>query len=174
MSDETLPPFLPPEYLQAIGNLAAYWAYLESSVEVAIWCFLNRRREIGGMITADMGMISRINLLTSLAEAKFKSHPELAAPLKELLKRIDPARISRNNIIHNLWKYDNAATGKALGIIIKAKSGPLQERRRDYSVEEIEAVAEEAWDITSEMMGLLEVMFPNRKLPWQRTPPSLD
>lgn len=171
MVDESAPPFLSPPHLQAIGNLTAYWAYLESTIEIAIWCFLNLKRERGALVTTHLGLVSRVSLLRELCHHKFTETPHYCEPLEELLNRVEELRIERNNIIHFLWRFDpnsNAETAEALRITARAS---LREVHHQRSATDINATTDQVWDFTSELQGLLEVMFPHRRLPWPRISP---
>jgi len=171
MSDETAPPFLSPPHLQAIGNLVAYWAFLESSIEVAIWCFLNLKRERGALITTHMGLITRVDLLREICRQKYIKTPNYCDPLGGLLDQVESLRIERNNIVHFLWHHDptgeiNSATALKTTARVKLRT-TLNQR----TATEIHSTTNQVWHFTCELQGLLEAMFPHRKLPWPKTPP---
>jgi len=163
---EPVEPFLPAPMLQAIGNLAAYWAYLESATEVAMWCFLGVPRDLGAPITTHMSLVSRCHALKILASRRFVNQTKVGEMFEELLGRIDKARIKRNTVIHALWGHTKEGT-EAPVIKIVAR-GVFKEEISTYSLKQINAITDEICDITDNLQGCLEAVFTDAHLPWPR------
>ncbi|MBX3488291.1 hypothetical protein [Parvibaculum sp.] len=167
MDEPNAPPFLPPHMLQAIGNLAAYWAYLESAVEIAIWTLLGVPRSKGAAITTHMGIVSRCDALRTLVSSEFSDNQALIDEINNLVSRIGTARIMRNNIVHAFWKHTPEGQ-EAAALKISAR-GKFKQTSVSYSLEDIVASTNTTFDLTSEIHAFLEVVFPDEKFPWPHT-----
>ena len=141
----------------------AYWVYLDSAIEVAIWCFLNVKRERGALITTHLGLVSRVSLLRELCHQKYSNTPHYCDPLDELLDQVEPLRIERNNIVHFLWKHN--PTGEVAQALKITARGKLKDVLHQKTAAEINAVTDQVLDFTCEIQDLLREMFPHRKLP---------
>lgn len=159
-----IPLMLPRAHLQAIGNLAAHWAYVENVVEFAIWAELNLTRRQGMALTTHMGLVSRCQLIVMLIHERLSE--TLCKPMEDLLARIDKTRVQRNDIIHAFWKREK--TGTSAEVMKTTAKGRIRQERRAISVNEIRDVTYEAWQLASEMMDLLEEMYPEQLFAWRK------
>ncbi len=92
--------------IKCIGLIVAEWALLDAIVSMAIWKFCNLDRERGLSVTADLGSLARIKMLTSLARVHFGAYPEAAGALEELLeitREMEVLNGERNLVVHNIW-----------------------------------------------------------------------
>ncbi len=160
-------PFLPAPMLQAIGNLSAYWSYLESATEIAIWCFLGVPRHLGAAVTTHMGLVSRCQALRALAAYHFADLPEALSEFESLLSRIEGARVKRNAIIHAFWKH--TVEGDRAPVLRISARGVFKQEENEISVGDIEAIIDTTTGLTGELQGCLEAVFPDAYLPWPRT-----
>lgn len=163
MADKRPVLFLPKAHLQAIGNLAAHWAYLEWVTEYAIWAALGINANQGSAITTHVGMVSRCQMILILIHQQFPAGH--CKPMEWLLGRIDKARVQRNDIIHFIWMHSRS--GAAMSAIKITAKGKLKIDKREMTAGQIRAVTSEVFDLVSEMMGLLEDMYPTFEFPWR-------
>lgn len=166
MTEEETTPFLPRPMLEAMGNLAAYWAYLESATEVAIWTFLKVPRQLGAPVTTHMGMVSRCQALRALAVQCFDTKSTLFEKFDEMLKDIESARIKRNEIIHAFWHH--TADGESAHHLRTTARGALKDEIKEITLTEIQDVTATASYLTVQLQAAIEVIFPDAPLPWPR------
>src|SRR4029079_14094106 len=128
------PPFLPSAYLQALGNLVAYWAYLESATEVVIWALLGVNRPAGAAITTNLNQASRLNVLKILTGQMVQ---DADGTLKGVLDRVEAARTKRNIFIHSLGKHQPTEEADAISILKVAARGKLTQQTLNTSLSDI-------------------------------------
>jgi hypothetical protein len=162
--------YLPPKFLQAIGNLAAHWAYLESAAEIIIWGFLGVPRKVGAAITTHMGMVSRIQALTILSErALSEESPAILAVFKKRLVQITELQTKRNNLIHNLWQYEPNSDATCVSALKITAKGKFRETWIHISIDEINQTVDEIRTRIVDLQAFAEVTFPDAHLPWRST-----
>ena len=162
-------PFLPPQFLQAIGNLSAYWAYLESITEVIIWLFLDIPRSHGALLTTEIGMVSRVQALRRLAELRFFEDSPILKEFKEALGQIDQLRIRRNKYIHAFWRHEPNAEALSVSALRITAKGNLKQVEEQVSIDELQKLVDEVANVTDSLMAFAEVVFHQATLPWQRS-----
>lgn len=169
-TQECVPPFLPPAFLQAIGNLTAYWGYLESAMEVVIWCFLKVPRFVGVAVTTHMGTVAREQALSTLAENTLReSEPEVFDMFTKLLVEIEETRIARNAIVHAFWKHEPRADATEAHLLRITAKGKFKQSKHTMTVEQIKAATARTNSLMNQLQGFAEAMFPDADLPWPRT-----
>ena len=162
---DTLPDFLSPRLLQAIGSLVVHWAYLENTAEIAIWCLLDLDDERGPYVTTHMGMVSRVNVIRQLFRQKIPEN-KLRSLIEETLDKIKPLRIERNNIVHSMWK---CAPGSDETETLKVSArGELKLSTAIKTAAEVEATTHRVFRTVDEIQTMIEVIFPNAHVPWPR------
>ncbi len=162
-------PFLPPKHLQALGNIAAYYAYLESSTEITIWAFLDLDYHLGTAVTSGMGTISRIQLLTILADTHLVEMPEIHQHFIETLKLIDGVRVRRNEYIHALWKHERNKEASEIHALKRSAKGTVKTTTKGVTIKELRDLACEVEWLTEALQSFIEFVFPNFPVPWPRT-----
>lgn len=165
-------PFLPARHLAVLGNVAAYYAYLESATEITIWAFLNLDYHRGTAITAGMGTISRIQLLTILAARELAELPEAHTQFLNTLKLIDAARVKRNDAIHALWKHERDKKAETIYALKRSAKGAVKTTSKGVTISELRDLAIEIHWLTLDLQGFIEVFFPDFDMPWTKTPAS--
>src|SRR5262249_53705807 len=148
----------PHRHLKAIGNLAAYWGWLEMCVDSTLWCLLAAEAEQGAAITTHVGILTKIDSIRILAGHKLARRPQRITQLEALLNRFDPLRIKRNNYVHYWWTYSPRRRA-ADGTRITAK-GKLKVTNVKVSAQEIEETAYEVWHLTLDYQRFLQNTFP--------------
>jgi hypothetical protein len=92
--------------VRCIGLITAEWALLEVIVSIAIWTACNLDREKGLSVTADLGSLAKIKMLSSLAQVHFGSNPDAAHVLTRLTEITDEMahlNSGRNIVCHSIW-----------------------------------------------------------------------
>jgi hypothetical protein len=163
------PPFLPRRHLEAIGNLATYWNWFEVVFDATIWALLGVRHKPGAAITAEVGILTKIDSLKILSYHHLARRPTRQAHLEVLIKRVNPLRVKRNMYVHHWWFYSRGAQ-KSKGWKITARGAHADLRLAESSVraEDIERAAYEVWQLTLDWMCFLQATFPRYSFPWQR------
>ncbi|MEC5324956.1 hypothetical protein [Aurantimonas sp. A3-2-R12] len=95
---------IPPEYLQAIGLVAACAAQTESSIEMAIMGCLGVESQYGMALTTHMSAPLRDDALRAVAEIRIDDLDALDE-LDRILDHIKTAMQKRHSTVHNQWGY---------------------------------------------------------------------
>jgi hypothetical protein len=165
-----IPLFLPAPYLQALGNVSAYWAWLESAIEVIIWAFLKLDYVRGSSITIHMGLISRIQLLTILADLELPDFPEVHAHFIEMLQMLDAVRVKRNDYTHALWKHETSRRAFHISSLKRTAKGRFKQNAHHITLAELRDLAKEISWLIDGFRAFVEAMLPGAYVPWPRTP----
>lgn len=161
-------PFIPASFLQALGNLSAYYAYLESASEITIWAFLGLGYRHGTAVTVHMGTISRLQLLTILADDHLSSIPEVHSHFKEMLGMIDAARIRRNDLVHAFWKHEKDKKAPIILSLKRSAKGTIKTSNSKVSLKDIRDVTNDVAWLTDGLQGFVDALFPDAYAPWPR------
>lgn len=162
---EAPPPFLAPEFLQELGNLVAYWAYLESAVEHVIWGLIGIPRKLGVALTTHIGMVSRCHMLGILAERQFPANSEILSDLTKLLDDIESARVKRNDLVHAFWKHDPTGTKREAEALKITARGQFKETHRVVPISEIKSLVDDVWELTTDLYALAKALIPDEEAP---------
>lgn len=93
--------FISQEYRAAIGQVCVQWGLLEVSVEAAIWQTASVQNDIGRVITSQLQMQSKMDLLESLL---YQNQPILAPFFKKVAVYIRSCLIGKRNlVVHGVW-----------------------------------------------------------------------
>lgn len=167
---KSAPRFLPPAYLVALGNMNAYWAYLESATEICIWAMLNLGYQEGTAITAHMGQVTRLQVLTILTDLQFLEYPEAHSHLMEIWKTIDEVRIKRNDLTHAMWKHEKNKMAKEIYALKRSAKGKLKMETTPMTLKLIRDISIEIHWLTAGLQAFVEHAFPHAYTPWERAP----
>ena len=88
--------------------------------------------------------------------------------LKDVLSRIDAARIKRNDYIHYLWKHQPDERATELAALKISAKGAFKQKKGTVSINELEQLVVEINHLTYEMRSFVEVVFPDAHIPWPR------
>jgi hypothetical protein len=100
---------LSKDELAGIGSVAAESTYLENAIEAMIWMLAGIDENTGTIITGNLMLMNRIDLLGKLGNYRLsdEGHKE---HLKSLLTRMREAAKERNYIVHGEWTKNGYIT----------------------------------------------------------------
>lgn len=107
---------LPPEYHQALGAIAAKWAWLENQIGALIREGFTLDKKEGRLILGGMGMKPKCSVLRIMA-LKWVNDPKLQRELTSLAKDCQKKIDDRNKHVHGLWAHP-AGNPKNIGLAI--------------------------------------------------------
>jgi hypothetical protein len=162
--------FLPPPYLEALGNIAVHWVWLESATEIVIWAFLKLDYFSGSAVTTHMGAVARIHLLKILATRDLSHVPVAQKKFLKILEMMEEARISRNNVIHALWKYEPNRKAKNIHMLKRSAKGVLRTDSKSVTLSVLRALAIDIHWLCCGLQGFVEAVFPGSYMPWPQIP----
>ena len=116
--------------IRCIGLITAEWALLEVIVSIAIWTACDLDREKGLSVTADLGSLAKIKMLSALAQVHFGSNPDATHVLTRLLEitgEMERLNAERNTVCHSIWLpelFSNRLRSKRMS----TRGGKLSER----------------------------------------------
>jgi hypothetical protein len=157
-SNITLRNFAPftEDHLRAMGGLIQAWNELEATVEEGIWGLGNFPKEQGRLVTFDMFIARRLEILLRLAHYKFHDG-QRRAEIDEIRKKIDKLKDSRNEIIHATWE-NSQTPGSALAVkyvSYKANQRDIKTHKTNYTAQEIEEIGSKIADATRRLRTFL-------------------
>ena len=109
---------LQPEDFEAIGSLAAHYSLIEMHVAVGIWHLLKLPAYEGTLVTGNMSLKQRLDLLIELTKIRkiaSKDVDELKSIETEFSKE-DGITARRNRYVHAVWAADAPGRGPAFPI----------------------------------------------------------
>ncbi|MBC7193842.1 hypothetical protein [Marinobacter sp.] len=128
--------------LQAIGHVAAQWAYFETEMDSVIELLELHESQSNNEKSDPQAFNRRIKKLRSLASDIFQGNP--LSELLEILEKVSSLKKFRDDIVHGHWqlyrKNDTLTTGIA---VVK--------RRPEYSRKKFKFTAEKAEDIAAKI-----------------------
>lgn len=141
--------FISEEYRAAIGQVCVQWGLLEVSIESAIWQTSNVQNDIGRVITAQLQMQGKMDLLESLL---YQSQPTLAPYFKKVAVYIRGCLLGKRNlVIHGVWLQ--SPRNKTSASISKFSSrGRLTAQGGQMKLEELS-------DLSTQIAEVAEWMF---------------
>ena len=102
---------LPSEYLQAIGQIALSWSYLEIIIQRIMWHFIGLAGNslTGIAITRHLNFPMTYNMFRSLLELWLyqTNNKEQFDTLQNLIADADGLCKQRNEVIHTCWYHEN-------------------------------------------------------------------
>jgi hypothetical protein len=159
--------------LEALGNIAGYYAYLESTIEVTIWAFLGLDYQDGSAVTTEMGAISRAQLLSMLAN-RHMAHDQdpngVRAHLLDMLVHIDRVRVRRNTYIHAFWRHEKRKSAPYIENLKRSAKGKLAHTHQKIALNDLRGLTCEIKWLTDGLQYFVEFVFPDAYIPWPTTP----
>jgi hypothetical protein len=167
---EKVEPFIPLPYLEAIGHLAVRWSYVESAIEILLWCFLRLSRRSGKLLTTHLSMKMRMEALNLLASDHFlPDSPGNLNQFNQIISEVEQVQKKRNDFIHNLWRYEPDPHAPAVHSMKVSAHGKFKEQINHILLSDIERTVSETTKLTEILRGTAEALFPDADLPWPRT-----
>jgi hypothetical protein len=163
MADKTseTPTFISDDHLKAIGNLVAHWGWLELRVQTALWLLLRISKRDGYILTTHMGLVSLVDALMMLSVERFGARHKRSTELGKILARIEPLRIERNNIVHNVWLAKSSGPEIADSMKISAR-GKLKFERKQRTARDIDKVTDEVCEVVRDLHSYLARNYPKK------------
>jgi hypothetical protein len=124
MNETTIPEFdrnnwpLPNEFLLELGRIAAMWAYLESSLDIAISKFAGAEGVLDMkhlILIKHSSFPQKLDMLASLCEYLLPSFPQLKI-YPDTLVELRKAQKSRNRYLHNGMSFNKETGNVEMGI----------------------------------------------------------
>lgn len=180
-TEETFGHLIPPDALQALGDVVVSFSILEHYMKALTAVLIGVDAGVSSILIAQLTSADLRSTLASL----WRERGELRVSeeqLHDLLRRAGDAEAKRNNIMHSLWVM-NQDTGNAvrLKVRVRQKKSGRDVQQEEYTAEQLHSFARElrqlAFDFQQYDPGpLWEVeLLPyprlNRAADWQ-TPPS--
>jgi hypothetical protein len=91
--------------LAAIGYISVLWNGLERNLVACIWVAADWPEDLGEIVTADLGNVSRAELLMNLIKQFIPNDPKIIDQANETLKLCDHLRGIRNRLIHGFFNW---------------------------------------------------------------------
>lgn len=95
--------------LEEVGSICSEWAHLEKLIAITIWWLLNLSREDGGIVTDNLDMKPRAEMLAKLAKRKnhilSADEQQLIADTVSQIAELTP---KRNLAVHGVRSLDEA------------------------------------------------------------------
>ncbi|MFY9314912.1 MAG: hypothetical protein WAO95_05055 [Burkholderiales bacterium] len=92
----------PMSYCKAVGQIISHWANLEWQVEKTIWALLKIGPKEGRLLTTQMNIRPKLEILKGLA-SRANLDDERRKALLAMSKDITAANDFRNKLAHGLW-----------------------------------------------------------------------
>jgi hypothetical protein len=110
------------EQLRLIGQIAVIWNNNEFLFEKLIWRAAKWEPEVGALVTADLSSVSRETLAKNIIQKQVADGEWKEYALATIVLFVE-ARITRNNLIHSLPKFDPKTILSSVGHKRSAKGG---------------------------------------------------
>lgn len=138
---------LSDKHLQAIGEVAVRWAELEGNIKEIIWDLANIRHTSALAITTHLSESNLVNIAKALVDLLVSGPQEQLADeinghLNFIIGKLYP---KRNTMVHSTWGISHEP-GKTQTLPITARGVIKFGPRKDYSSDDIAAIAEEIYD----------------------------
>jgi len=128
------------------------WAYLEGTIDRAIWTLLQVNTIEGRIITTHASLPSRLNMLEAAARVRFTSLREESTTARRLAKRIRRMSSRRNRLIHGSWSVSADEPGLKFVHTFTAR-GRVTPTIEEATVPQIERFAAVIENITDDLDG---------------------
>jgi hypothetical protein len=162
---EIAPALLSREHLVALGNLAAYWGWLEIAIEAAIWALLRVSNEKGAGVTTHLGTVTKLDILRTLARNRWQDEKEAApAALMRIAAEVEQLRIKRNGFTHYWWEY--APRKSRPEGVKRAAKGHFKITREKVHASDIQITTYLIWMATTDLLDWITAVYPKREFPW--------
>ncbi len=146
-------------HFEAIGRVAAEWAFLESMVEVGIWGLSDAKPHAQRNVTVDMRMLQRLKVLGALGHARFG--PGGKRHLDKIISTISVLGGERNDYVHADWTrsgFPDRAIARRYKYTSKGpgKVKRVNMRLLELSPEKITDTADKIAAVSNDLVSLLK------------------
>jgi hypothetical protein len=151
------PEHLPGDrHLRAIGLVAVIWSGIEASMEIAICGLYGIELGSGLALTNNIGFQGRVGLLRILADGGAIKDAREAQRCRTLIKRLEKAYLTRNEVLHSLWAPSKDRPGSARRMSIRARGRQLRAEATDLTAEDLEDIARRLGVLSRDWRDLLD------------------
>lgn len=146
-----------PGLAQALGDLTIAWAATERSVFFAFWVASGVDQAKAFNIYESMsGPKARGDLIASLFELDKPSHPKFSDLIATIMTINELAK-ERNDFTHRTWTKNHAGEYALLDARFRRRRAEV----RSITVENVRSVAERLRQASSDIMTLVQEIFPS-------------
>jgi hypothetical protein len=93
------------QQLTMIGYISVVWNALERHLVACIWSAAGWPQDIGELVTADLGDVSRCDLLANLANRIKGDDDRIVSQTIKTLALYDHVRAARNDLMHGFYNF---------------------------------------------------------------------
>ena len=145
---------LSDRHLQAIGEVAVRWAELEENIKEMVWDLANIRHTSALAVTAHVNESTLVNIAKSLVELlvtgpENKLAEEIRDHLTYIIEKVYP---QRNDMVHSTFGH-SGIDSKTQILPIRARGKLKIGPRRDYSADDMNAIAQEIYEANEKLYG---------------------
>lgn len=149
---------LSPEYLQAIGDVIARWAYFEVEFDECLIGFLLQHPEAQKLPkTTPTQFKKRLKLFRDAVKVGFKNHPSALGRFLSITGRAGQLRKDRDHVAHGRWFTD---TEDRIGLYLVRFGNWERAEAKLWPLEKIKKTAHEIGCLRAELMILLRAGLP--------------
>jgi len=161
--------FVPEETLKAIGLVITQWSALEEVISCAIWQAARVEGKTGRVITSQLGMMAKVDLLSALLHRNF---PFFASQFDKTSNYITGNLNGRRNFVaHGHWVLG----GKGWALVNKFTSrGKPADKSVIMGVSDLEKLAQEIAETTFWIMTLAAALPSLKNKPTSQDQERLD
>ena len=116
------------QQLATIGFISVIWNGLERNMVACIWAAADWTQELGELVTADLGNVSRADLLMNIVKQRVDD-PLLQEQAQITIALYDFIRSARNDLMHGFfnWRHRGLSTDEGLvKLSAKKRSGSVE------------------------------------------------
>jgi len=146
------------DYAMAIGHVIAQWSALEGMIEAACWQAARLRNDLGRVITSQLQMQSKMDLLGALL---MQTRPILGEQFNRVADYIRDCLLGQRNLVaHGFWIME---LGLSHAAVVKFRTkGELVAQGRTIPLTELITLADDIADVTAWVIALAG-MLPKLK-----------
>jgi len=135
---------LSAKQLEAVGFISLAWNGLETGLSVLAWELADWPKNIGELVTTDLGNVSKAQLFDNLVKLIIKE-PRLTAECEDLSMFFDNLRERRNKLVHSVIRLSatDAKPSRLVKRSAKARSGSVTETEIIADLAALNALAQD-------------------------------
>lgn len=135
---------LSTKQLAIVGFISLAWNGLESGLAVLTWELASWPREIGLLVTTDLGNVSKAQLFENLVHLKI-TEPVLVQDCLDMSIFFDNLRVRRNGIVHSMVRLSpsDADPSRLVKRSAKEGRGKIKETRIDADLPTLNLLAQD-------------------------------
>ena len=143
-----------PNHMLALGSFTVNWANMEHSLQSILWKLLNIDWIKGACITQHMASSALCNAIISLSEIEFLEKADELNELKEIIRKFESLRTTRNDLIHGSWGITpSTMINPHKAALIKTSA------KRSFKRSVIEFTAEDTGNLSKEVLLLQQTII---------------